>query len=180
MGTWPYKNCLYSSEVERPKELPVSSLRWLVCKRIPSKSLTLFFLWKVHLAAIEAEAVAFPWSFLCLIFAIQPPGAPFTLLLNVMHFLNCLEKLVSLRSPALNLYFTLLWRIPPVYCKGYYLESLPWKFTKGQSQGKKNHLKPETVALQDVYMHIQTPLMWLSISKSYITSWLHHLREMKG
>lgn len=78
------------------------------------------------------------------------------------------------------LYFTLLWRIPPVYCKGYYLESLPWKFTKGQSQGKKNHLKPETVALQDVYMHIQSPLMWLSISKSYITSWLHHLREMKG
>lgn len=137
MGTWPYKNCLYSSEVERPKELPVSSQRWLVCKRIPSKSLTLFFLWKVHLAAIEAEAVAFPWSFLCLIFAIQPPAAPFTLLLNVMHFLNCLEKLVSLRSPALNLYFTLLWRIPPVYCKGYYLESLPWKFTKGQSQGKK-------------------------------------------
>lgn len=106
MGTWPYKNCLYSSEVERPKELPVSSQRWLVCKRIPSKSLTLFFLWKVHLAAIEAEAVAFPWSFSCLIFAIQPPGAPFTLLLNVTHFLNCLEKLVSLRSPALNLHFT--------------------------------------------------------------------------
>lgn len=123
MRTWPYKNTLFSSEAERFKGLPVPSQRCLVCKG--TSLLTLFFLWRVHLATIQEETEAFSWIFSYLTFVIQPPGAPFTLLLDIMHFLKCLEILQSFWSSYLSLFLTesLL-----VHCNGFYLELLLCKF----------------------------------------------------
>jgi len=94
---------------------------------------------------------------------------------NVMYFLKCLEKSRSLRSPALALYLTRVWRTPLVHCKGYWVESLPCKFTKSQSHHRKKRITHLKQLLFKVFVCIFSSLTWLPISKSCITSWLHHL-----